>query len=131
MTFREITMADYDKLVPFWKENYFVNEHDSKDRFKLYLEKNPGLSIVVQENQKIIGTMLGAFDGRRGYLQKLVVHKSFRRKGIGKKLVEMTTKKLQTLGCLYITLNVEKELVDFYKSCGFKVTNQVPMNIDI
>lgn len=131
MTSREITIHDYEKLISFWKDNYFVNEMDSKDRFELYLSSNPHLSLLVEEDGKIIGTILGAFDGRRGYLQKLVIDKEFRRHGLGKKLVEQTIEKLKNLGCTYITLNVEKELVDFYKSCGFKVTDQVPMNLEI
>ena len=41
MTIREILIEDYERLIPFWKENYFVNEMDNIDRFRLFLEKNP------------------------------------------------------------------------------------------
>ncbi|HSW88318.1 MAG TPA: GNAT family N-acetyltransferase [Candidatus Saccharimonadales bacterium] len=131
MTFREITIADYEKLIPFWKEHYFFNEMDSKDRFQLFLEKNAGLSFLAEENDEIVGTVLGSFDGRRGYLQKLVVDKAKRKHGVGKKLVEQVLEKLKTLRCTYIPLAVEKELVYFYQTCGFEITKQVPMNIEI
>ncbi|MBI4080677.1 MAG: GNAT family N-acetyltransferase [Candidatus Levybacteria bacterium] len=131
MTIREITFEDYDMLVPFWKENYFVNEHDSQERFKLFLEKNPGLSILAEEDGEIIGSALGSFDGRRGYIQKLVVRKDQRRKGLGKKLMENIIKKLRSAGVSYIPLGIEAEYVSFYEKCGLKKTKQVSMNIDI
>ena len=131
MTFRDITIDDYDKLVSFWKINYFVGEIDDAQRFKLFLEKNPQLSILAEENGDIIGTALGSFDGRRGYIQKLVVDKGFRKQGLGQQLVEKVLEKLKTLGVTYIPISVEKDLIHFYEQCGFKKTDQIPMNINL
>lgn len=131
MKLRTIVLGDYNKLIPFWKKNYFVNEMDSFDRFKLFLDKNPNLSLVMEENDEIIGTALGSFDGRRGYLQKVVTGKDSRRKGVGKQLVEEVLKRLQDAGARYIPINVEEDLVPFYKNCGFKKTPQIPMNKNI
>lgn len=128
LIFREIKFEDYQKLVQFWKRHYFVRGIDGFKYFKLFLEKNPGLSILVEENGEIIGTALGSFDGRRGYIQKLVVHKDYRRRGIGKKLIERVVKKLQAIGALYIPISCEKENTSFYKSCGFKQTGQVTLS---
>lgn len=131
MKLRKITLEDYDKLIPFWRENYFVNEHDSLEKFVLFLEKNPHFSMLAEENGKIVGTALGAFDGRRGYLQKVVVEKNYRRKGLGQKLVKKVMKNLQSAGVTYIPMNVEKAAVSFYEKCGFKKTTQIPMNIEM
>lgn len=131
MKFRDIAIEDYEKLILFWKANYFVNEMDSYKRFKLFLEKNLKLSILAENNGKIVGTALGSFDGRRGYLQKLVVDKNFRKKGVGQQLVNKIIKKLKALGATYIPIAVEGDTVLFYEKCGFKKTSQVPMNINI
>ncbi|MFH0773574.1 MAG: GNAT family N-acetyltransferase [bacterium] len=131
MNIREITISDYEKLIPFWKANYFVNEMDSKDRFKLFLENNPSLSVLAEDGGIIVGTALGSFDGRRGYLQKVVVDRSQRKKGIGQQLVKKIIKKLQLLRATYIPISVEEENTRFYENCGFKKTTQVPMNIEI
>lgn len=72
MLIRTITIDDYEKLFPFWKNNYFVSEMDNKEHFVLFLEKNPNLSVLAEENGNIVGTALGSYDGRRGYLQKVV-----------------------------------------------------------
>jgi len=46
-------------------------------------------------------------------------------------MVEKIIEKLKTLGATYIPIAVEKELVGFYEQCGFKTTDQIPMNINI
>jgi ribosomal protein S18 acetylase RimI-like enzyme len=131
MTFRDIVLDDYENLISFWKENYFVGDMDGKERFQLFLEKNPNLSILAEEQGKIIGTALGSFDGRRGYLQKLTVDKTHRKQGLGQQLVEKIIEKLTDLGVTYIPIAVEEDLVHFYETCGFKKTTQVPMNMEI
>lgn len=131
MIIRKITIVDYDNLIPFWKENYFENEMDNYERFKLFLDKNPNMSFLAEENGHIIGSALGSFDGRRGYLQKIVVDKKLRRQGIGQKLVKKIIDKLRSLGCTYITLNVDEKLISFYEQCGFKKISQQAMNMSL
>lgn len=131
MNIRTIDLRDYQKLITFWKVHYFVNIMDNLERFELFLMKNPNLSIFAEEKGEIIGTALGSFDGRRGYIQKLVVHKDFRGKGIGKKLIKEIVKRFKVLGVLYIPISCETENVKFYEKCGFKKTKQVPMNMNL
>ena len=129
MIFRTITIKDHEQLIPFWKDNYFFNELDEYEPFKLFLEKNIGLSFLAEDNGEIVGTVLGSFDGRRGYIQKLVVRKDYRKQGLGKQLIEKVIMALQKAGALYIPINAEEKFVSFYEKCGFKTTTQVPMSI--
>lgn len=131
MNIRTITTDDYANLIPFWKEHYFVTDMDSKDRFQLFLEKNPDVSVLMEDNGVIVGTALGSFDGRRGYIQKVVTAKNARKKGVGKQLVAEVIRRLKALGTLYIPISVEEKNVDFYKECGFKKTTQAPMNMSL
>ena len=120
MKFRPITIEDYPKLIEFWKINYLITPLDEFERVKLFLEKNPGLSLLAQDDSgEIIGTVLGSFDGRRGSLQKIVVSKNNRGNGIGQELVKQAVKKLQSVGALDIRFNTAEELVSFYEKCGF------------
>lgn len=128
MIFRSITLSDHEKLIQFWKTHYFVRPIDEHDHFKAFLEKNPDLSIFVVENGEIVGTVLGSYDGRRGYIQKLVVHKDFRGKGIGKQLLERVRKKLEEVGATYIPIACEDGLFPLYQKSGFKKTSQIPMS---
>ncbi|OGG01403.1 hypothetical protein A2Z33_02590 [Candidatus Gottesmanbacteria bacterium RBG_16_52_11] len=128
MTFRFVTINDHTQLLSFWKENYFVNELDELGPLKSFLEKNLDLSLLAEDKGEVVGTVLGPFDGRRGYIQKLVVRKDYRKQGLGKQLLEKVIKNLRSAGALYIPINVNAELFTFYEKCGFKVTEQIPMN---
>ena len=120
MKFRAITIEDYPKLIEFWKTNYLITPLDEFERVKLFLEKNSGLSLLAQEDSgEIIGTVLCSFDGRRGSLQKVVVNKIYRGKGLGQKLVKQVVAKLQSAGATDIRFNIAEELVPFYEKCGF------------
>ncbi|MFA6532759.1 MAG: GNAT family N-acetyltransferase [Patescibacteria group bacterium] len=131
MEIRAITLNDYERLIDFWRKNYFVNEMDNFERFKLFLEKNPNLSVLCEDKEKIIGTALGSFDGRRGYLQKVVTDKTNRKKGVGKQIILEVIKRLRSLSVLYIPISCEEENVGFYEKCGFKKTKQIPMNMNL
>jgi N-acetylglutamate synthase len=131
MIIREITTADYNTLLPFWEKFHCVNAMDTKDRFELFLKKNPGLSILVEEEGRVIGTAMGSFDGRRGYINKLAIDDAYRHKGIGKTLVTNIVEKLKSLGATYIPVSVNKNTAHFYQSCGFKIAKQVSMYLAI
>jgi GNAT superfamily N-acetyltransferase len=131
MQLRTISLDDYQKLTEFWKENYFLSEMDNSAHFSIFLEKNPNLSVLIEHNGKIIGTALGSYDGRRGYLQKVVTSKESRKKGIGKQLVNEVVRRLKTVGALYIPISIEEELIPFYEKCGFAMKDSASMSIDL
>lgn len=115
----------------FWKENYFIGDMDELKYFTLFLAKNPDLSILIEEDNEIIGTALVSYDGRRGYLQKVVTRKNLRGKGIGILLIQESIKRLKETGAKYIPLSAEKELVGFYEKCGFIKKDSISMSIDL
>lgn len=127
MKIRFITIKDYPKLIEFWRINYLLTPLDDFERVKLFLEKNPNLSFLAEEKGEIVGTILGSFDGRRGSVQKLVVNKEQRGKGIGKELVLHAVKRLQDAGAMDIRFNTAEELVPFYEKCGFKKDSRPSM----
>jgi GNAT superfamily N-acetyltransferase len=108
-----------------------VSEMDNKEHFTFFLQKNPDLSVLAEENSRIIGTALGSYDGRRGYLQKVVTAKDNRKNGIGQRLVEEVLQRLKSVGALYVPISVEKEYIHFYEKCGFSQKDAASMSIDL
>ena len=131
MQLRTIKIDDYQELIEFWKKNYFVSEMDNSEHFRIFLEKNPELSVLMEENEEIIGSALGSYDGRRGYLQKVVTNKESRNKGIGRRLVSEVVKRLKMAGTLYIPISVEEDLISFYEKCGFVKKDSISMSMDL
>ena len=73
---------------------------DSQPAITAYLSRNAGMSAVAvaTETGEVIGTVLAGTDGRRGYLMHLAVREDFRRRGIGKSLVERSLEALKVAG---------------------------------
>ena len=88
MNIREMTINDYDTIITMFRETpgVAVREADARDATEAYLNRNPGLSFVATVDSKVIGCVMCGHDGRRGYLQHLVVTPEHRKQGVGEKL---------------------------------------------
>ncbi|PKO06413.1 MAG: GNAT family N-acetyltransferase [Chloroflexi bacterium HGW-Chloroflexi-3] len=86
---RLMDMGDYPQLIDLWRntENIGLSKADSPVNLDAFLQRNPGLSFVILDDDKIIGTLLGGHDGRRGAIYHLAVNKEYRYKGYGKALL--------------------------------------------
>ncbi len=101
MNIKEMTIADYEDAISLWRSVDGVGLHDdadSKQAIGQYLQRNQGISFVARDNGMLAGAVLCGYDGRRGYLHHLAVSKAYRKKGIGKALVQQVIKKLASLG---------------------------------
>jgi ribosomal protein S18 acetylase RimI-like enzyme len=89
-TIRSMTLDDYNEAVHLWQNTEWVSlsDTDAREPMQLFLDRNPGLSLVVRDGGELIGTILCSHDGRRGYLHHLAVDKQHRRQGIGSDLVQ-------------------------------------------
>ena len=100
MEIREMKIEDYDKVFSLWKtiKGFGIRSvDDSKEGIERFLKWNPGLSVVAEEDGKIVGAILCGSDGRRGCLYHVCVHKDYRRQGIGKSMVIWCMEKLKEL----------------------------------
>jgi ribosomal protein S18 acetylase RimI-like enzyme len=97
-----MTLADYDHVIAFWEKQTGVglNESDSRDGIATFLQRNPGMSLVVWDRGEVIGAVLCGHDGRRGFLHHLAVAESHRGLGIGRALVTACLEKLKAAGIL-------------------------------
>lgn len=122
--YREMNAGDYDACITLWKQTEGMGflESDTEQSLKFYLERNPGISFVCYEDNKIIGAVLGGHDGRRGYIYHLAVDKNYRKKSIGKKLLELTLEKIKYSGikrCLIMLRSDNKKNKVFWLRNGF------------
>jgi N-acetylglutamate synthase len=122
---RPMTIDDYDEVMGLLKETsgVVIRDADSREAVMRYLERNPGLSFVALDSGLIIGCIMSGHDGRRGYLQHLVVADRFRRQGVGRALVERCLTELEKIGILksHIDVLVTNESASlFWERLGWK-----------
>ena len=100
MNIREMKIEDYDNVFALWKtiKGFGIRSvDDSREGIERFLKWNPGLSVVAEEDGRIVGAILCGSDGRRGCLYHVCVHKDYRRQGIGKTMVVWCMEKLKEL----------------------------------
>jgi ribosomal protein S18 acetylase RimI-like enzyme len=98
--FREMTMNDYDRVLAFWLRTpgLGLSDADSREGIQAFLERNPGLCFICQEDEWLIGSILCGHDARRGFIYHLAVDETHRRRGLGRQLTQMSLDALQRLG---------------------------------
>jgi ribosomal protein S18 acetylase RimI-like enzyme len=87
--FRPMEHNDYPGVYALWKscQGIGLGDTDTESGIRQFLDRNPGLSCVASEGNRIVGAVLCGDDGRRGYIHHLAVRPSHRRRGIGRNLV--------------------------------------------
>ena len=117
---------DYDQTLTFWRtieKGMNVGRSDTQQEIQKKLERDPDLFLVAEAANEIVGTIIGAFDGRRGMIYHLAVHKDFREQGVGSSLLLEVEKRLQAKGCLKCLMHVldeNTEAIQFYKNMGWR-----------
>ena len=73
-------------------------------------------------DNKIVATIMGSYDGHRGWIYYLAVHPEQQRQGLGEQLMQDMEARLFALGCPKINLQIRREnssVMTFYESLGF------------
>ncbi len=107
MKIRSMTIDDYDNVKALWlkiKGFAIRSIDDSKQGIERFLVRNPGISVVAIEDEHIVGAILCGHDGRRGCLYHVCVDPDYRRRGIGKAMVGMAMRSLQSEGVNKVSL---------------------------
>ncbi len=87
---RAMTLNDYEKVYDLWMKikGFAIRSiDDSKEGVERFLNRNPGISVVAEEDGRIVGAILCGHDGRRGCMYHVCVDPDYRLKGIGKSMV--------------------------------------------
>lgn len=117
---------DYEAARRLWQEmekGVRVGPSDAPEEIEKKLQRDPDLFLVAEHNGRIIGTVIGGFDGRRGMIYHLAVAREHRGTGVGSRLMAEVESRLRAKGCLKCYLLVMAENVDagrFYERIGWR-----------
>jgi len=107
--------------------DYSINESNKKiNLLDEYIKTNQAVLIGAVDGEKLVGFIWiykhEYFGETRMHINQIIVDKEYKRKGIGKRLLEEAEKKAKELGIKVIDLFVSEknaEAVNFYEKMGF------------
>ena len=112
---------DYAHALELWESievGVHVGRSDTLEEIQKKLNRDPDLFLVAELNEEIVGTVIGGYDGRRGMIYHLAVHKAIREQGVGALLLNEVEKRLQAKGCVksYLLVLADNEnAIQFYE----------------
>lgn len=131
MKIEKFNLKYYHKVVELWeKAGIGVGSSDTKEEIAGVLNRNPDLFLIGKEDRKIVAVVIGAFDGRRGYVHHLAVDLDYQKRGYGKIIMDELIERFRKKKVHKIHLFIEKtnpEVVDFYSNLGWNVRDDLIM----
>ena len=125
MMVRQMVIDDYEAVYDLWINTPGMglnNMDDSKAGIEKYLRRYPTTCFVAEEQGKIVGVIMSGHDGRRGIIHHTTVHLDYRKRGIGRLLVENAIQALDHEGINKVMLVVFKRNETgnaFWEKLGF------------
>jgi len=95
-----------------------MRSSDEPEEIRKKLLRDPDLFLVAEDKGRLIGSVIGGFDGRRGMIYHLAVESEYRQQGIGSLLMDEVEKRLKGKGCLRCYLMVaegNEEAMHYYE----------------
>jgi ribosomal protein S18 acetylase RimI-like enzyme len=124
--------SDEDDVIALWEIVFgYPSPHNDPAtviRHKLAVQR--GLFFVARLDGRLVGTVMGGYDGHRGWVYSLAVGPDMRRRGIGTALMRHVERELVSRGCPKVNLQVlasNAATVAFYQKLGYSVEERVSM----
>lgn len=118
--------TDYPAVIELWNnagEGIHLGVSDTYTEIAKKMERDAQLFLVAEKDGRLIGSVLGGFDGRRGLVYHLAVDQAQRKRGIASALMQELERRLKAVGCRRAYLLVTPENQDaqqFYEKRGWQ-----------
>jgi ribosomal protein S18 acetylase RimI-like enzyme len=111
---REFRPGDYDRVIELWTEGGLPLKprgRDSREQIMRQIGMPTVLFLVAEDRQdgRIVGTVLATHDGRKGWINRLAVEASRRKRGLGARLVGEAERRLEAQGMEILACLIEED----------------------
>jgi ribosomal protein S18 acetylase RimI-like enzyme len=128
-TIRTASLDDFDAIIALWLS---VDRHTALPDRREYLETfhafSPDLLLVAEAEGRIVGTIIGGWDGWRANIARLTADPGLRRRGVARALVAEIERRLRAKGARRVYALVDKRsppAVPFWEAYGYTVNESI------
>jgi len=122
VTIRDCQPDEADAVVLLWRQaDLNPSVTDTADDLRRAIAGG-AVVLVTEASGRIVGSVIGGFDGWRANLYRLAVHPSHRRRGVARSLVAEAERRLASRGARRFTALVEADragAVAFWEAAGY------------
>ncbi len=120
---KECRDEDAAAVLALWRRAEAVpRPTDRPDALRQRIQHDDGLFLVAVDGDRVVGSLIGSWDGWRAGLARLAVDPEYRRRGIATRLVAEVERRQLALGAERSTIRVfhnEPGAVAFWTSLGY------------
>ncbi len=117
---------DYPAVLSLWAEAelpYKPAGRDSRENLKSQSRLPHVFFLVAESEGKLIGTVVGTHDSRKGWINRLAVARTHRRQGLARRLIEEVERHLSRLGIEIFACLIEEGnsvSMEVFERLGYK-----------
>ena len=120
---REFSDGDGEAVVDLWQAcGLVVPQNDPRKDIERKLRAGRDLFLVGERGGRLVASVMGGYDGHRGWINYLAVDPACRGEGLGRQIMAAVEARLGELGCAKINLQVRAsnpEVIAFYRAIGY------------
>ena len=129
MKIRPFEIEDQTAVIELWQACALVVPwNDPAKDIARKMKVDADLFLVGESDGEIVATVMGGYEGHRGWINYLAVSPRHQRKGYGRQIMEFVEQKIQLKGCPKINLQIRgsnTQAIAFYESIGYDVENAI------
>jgi len=102
---------------------------DTQEHLLMLTEDYRDLFLVAEEDGRVVGSIIGGWDGWRGHIYRLAVHPGFRRRGLARRLTAEIESRLRARGAIriYALAATKQDMgVKFWESIPYAKSKDIP-----
>ena len=126
---RQLTIDDKDAVIQLWHDcNLVVPWNDPEKDIQRKLKVGTEYFLVGEYEATLVASVMGGYDGHRGYVNYLAVAPMFRNRGFAHVMMAEIETQLEAAGCPKINLmvrNTNVDVIEFYQSLDYKLDQSV------
>lgn len=131
MKIRTFCAADTEQVVALWRACELTRPWNDPERdIQRKLDVQDSLFLVGEYNDNIIASVMGGYDGHRGWMNYLAVSPDHQRCGLATQLIEYLEHELLRMGCAKLNLQIRTDNIavrEFYQKIGFDRDDVISM----
>lgn len=131
LTIRPFADTDMQAVIAVWKAcGLVVSWNNPEEDIARKLTVDPDLFLIGERYEEIVATVMGGYEGHRGWINYLAVLPAYQHCGYGAEIMTEVENRIRAKGCPKINLQVRSsntEVIAFYRSQGYTVDDVVSL----